>query len=204
VSSAPVNSYERLVMANGIDGLLQVEANTSPDDPFLPYGAIDDLGAATPVAELPLGTYARVVSRPTADDSLDGGDGRDHFLDVQFPFPYLGVPEGTSLRLAVFTSSDGAHLDKDINSTCDSLGNLLLETAPLTVTSTGITAAAPEPTATLMPTPTETPTVTPTPAPTETPTATPTPTPTSTPTPAPTPTDTPTPTASPVAEGGGG
>ena len=206
LSSSPVNSYERLVAASGASGLVQAKASTSPDDPFLPYSDIDDLGAATLVAELPLATHARVVSEPTADISLDGGDGQDHFLDIQFPYQHLGVPEGASLRVAFFTSSDGTRLNRDINGTCGSLGNLLLETAPLTALSPGITAALPEPTATPTPTATETPTLTP--APTETPTTTPTPALTSTPTPLLTPaeaaTDTLTSTATPAPEGGGG
>jgi hypothetical protein len=186
---------------------VQAKASTSPDDPFLPYSDIDDLGAATLVAELPLATHARVVSEPTADISLDGGDGQDHFLDIQFPYQHLGVPEGASLRVAFFTSSDGTRLNRDINGTCGSLGNLLLETAPLTALSPGITAALPEPTATPTPTATETPAVTPTPTPTETPTTTPTPTLALTPTPLLTPaeaaTDTPTSTATPTPDGGG-
>jgi hypothetical protein len=198
LSSEPVNSYERLVVANGGTSFVEVQATTSPDDPFLPYDDIDDLGAAGLVTRLPLDTHARVVSRQTADPSLDGGDGRDYFLDIQFPFASLGVPAGTSLRLAFFTSSDGSRLDKDINATCGSLGNLLLATAPLA-------AGAAAPTSTATPTPALTPTSTPTPTPTVTPTPTDTPSPTPTPTdtPSPTPTPTPAPTA-PAPEGAGG
>ena len=219
LSSSPVNSYEWLVVANGSSGFVQVRANGSPDDPFLPYGSIDDLGAATVVAQLPLATHARVVSAPAADPSLDGGDGQDYFLDIQFPFAYLGVPEGTSLRLAFFTSSDGAAFNKDINATCGSPGNLLAETGPVVAGPGSLVLVCSEPavaepgslvctesvpTSTPTPPTASTPTSTPTPMPTFTPTATPTPTPTDTPTPTATSTDTPTPTASPTPEGEGG
>ncbi|MGB6894843.1 MAG: hypothetical protein WBF37_02710 [Dehalococcoidia bacterium] len=201
LSTEPVNSYEWLVVADGPSGFVQVKANTSPDDPFLPYGDIDDLGAATLVAQLPLGTHARVVSEPAADPSFDGRDGQDHFLDVQLPFDWLGLPEGTLLRLAFFTSSNGTGLNKDINATCGSLGNLLLETAPVAAGPGSLVRSLPTPT----PTPADTPTSTPTPTSTSTSTPTPTPTPTATgtPTPMPTPTATPTPTPSPIPEGGG-
>lgn len=187
VSSEPVNSYERLVLAEGGSGFLWVKGNTSPDDPFLPYADIDDMAAATPVAQLPLATHARVVSEATAQPSLDGGDGHDHFLDIQFPFEHLGVAEGALLRIVLFSSSDGERIDKDINLTCGSPGNLLLDTAAV--------VADPDWRLDPSPTPTSPPPATPTPTPTETPTTTPTPMPTSTPSATPTPTDTATPPA---------
>lgn len=195
VSSEPVNSYERLVVADGTSGFVRIKTNSSPVDPFLPYGETDDLAAATLAAQLPLDTYARVLSEPAADPSLDGGDGEDHFLDVQFPFGYLGVPEGTPLRLAFFTSSNGTALNKDVNASCGSLGNLLGETAPV--------APDPDLQASSLAAPTETPTETPTSTPANTPDETPTASPTPTPTATQTVTATPTPTASPTPEGAG-
>jgi len=132
VLSTPVNSYERLVVANGASGSVEVKANASPDDPFLPYDDIDDLGLAGLVARLPLATHARVVSRQTADASLDGGDGKDYFLDIQFPFGSLGVPGDTPLRLAFFTSSDGSRLDRTFTPGAARRGGFLPKPARMT------------------------------------------------------------------------
>lgn len=193
VSSEPVNSYERLVVVDGRSGFVLVKENASPNDPFLPYGDIADMGAATLVAELPLATHARVVAEAAADLSLDGGDGQDYFLDVQVPFDRLGVPEGTLLRIVLFTSSDGLRLDRDINATCGSLGNLFLDTAAVaastdsglgaTPTSTPVATSTPTPTATSTPAAPETPMATDTPAAAPSATATETPASAASPTP---------------------
>ena len=165
VSSDPVDSYEWLVVADGTSDLVLVKENTSPDDPFLPYGDIDDLGTATLVAQLPLDSHTRVVTKAAADLTLDSGDGQDYFLDVQFPFEHLDIEEGTLLRFAAFTSSDAARFDKDMNTTCGSLGDLLLGTAAVAASPDSGLGSSPTPTPTATPSPTETPIPTPVDAP---------------------------------------